>query len=200
MAKSSTAGARDQRVDAYIANAAPFAKPILTHFRDVVHDACPEVVETLKWGHPSFEYHGIMCGISAFKEHCAFGFWKAALLDGIEIRQQVRSIDDLPKRRDLVRLVRQAARLNEHGIKVPEEPRKRAAEKPELTIPAVLAAALRLDKKAAAAFDAFSYSHKKEYVEWIDEAKTDDTRERRVETALEWMAEGKPRNWKYMKK
>lgn len=193
-------GSRDPRVDAYIAKAAPFAKPILDDFREAVHEGCPDVVETLKWGHPAFEHHGIMCGISAFKEHCAYGFWKAALLEGVEIRREVKSAGELPKRRDLIRLVKQAAKLNEDGVKVPAtQPRKRASGPRELKVPDILTRALR-QKKAAAAFEDLSYSHKKEYVEWIEEAKTEETRQRRLETAVAWIAEGKPRNWKYMKK
>ncbi len=210
MAKSSGAGGRDPRVDAYIEKAPSFARPILEHFREAVHEACPQIEESIKWGHPSFAHHGIVCGISAFKEHCAFGFWKAALLDGVEIRQQAKSVDDLPKRRDLVRIVKQAAKLNEDGIKVPDKERRegapgtqarqRAAAPRDLKVPDVLTRALRQNKPAAAAFEDLSYSHKKEYVEWIEEAKTEETRQRRVETTMAWVAEGKPRNWKYMKK
>jgi len=195
-------GQRDPRVDEYIDKAAPFAKPIVAHLREVVHAACPEIVETIKWGHPSFTHHGIVCGIAAFKEHCALSFWKAELLDGAGdlIRRELRSVDDFPSRRDLLRLLKQAATLNEQGVKVPEEPRKRASEPQALTVPDVLMKALRKSKKAAATFEAFSHSNKKEYVEWIEEAKSDETRQRRLETAIAWMAEGKPRNWKYMKK
>jgi uncharacterized protein YdeI (YjbR/CyaY-like superfamily) len=200
MARSAT-GTRDPRVDAYIAGAAPFAKPILTHVRDVAHEACPGIVETIKWGHPSFEHHGMVCGMTAFKAHCVVSFLKAALLgDATLFRREVTTVADLPSRRDLVRLVKEAAKLNEDGITVPEEPRKKPSEERALTVPDVLTSALRKNRKAQATFDAFSYSNKKDYVEWISEAKSDDTRQKRLDQAIEWMAEGKPRNWKYMKK
>lgn len=200
MARSATAK-RDPRVDAYIAGAAPFAKPIITQVREVVHEACPGIGETIKWGHPSFDHHGMVCGVAAFKAHCVLSFWKAALLDDATlIRREVKSVDDLPSRRDLARLVKQAATLNEDGVTVPEEARKRPSETRSLEVPDVLTNALRKNKKAQATFDAFSYSNKKDYVEWIAEAKSDDTRLKRLEQAVEWMAEGKPRNWKYMKK
>jgi uncharacterized protein YdeI (YjbR/CyaY-like superfamily) len=167
-----------------------------------VHEACPEIVETVKWGHPSFDHHGLVCGISAFTAHCAFSFLKAQLLDGTGdlLRREVKSVDDFPSRRELVRLVKQAAKLNEDGVTVPEEPRKRPSEARTLEVPDVLTDALRKNKKAQATFDAFSYTNKKDYVEWITEAKSDDTRQKRLDQAIEWMAEGKPRNWKYMKK
>jgi uncharacterized protein YdeI (YjbR/CyaY-like superfamily) len=200
MARSATA-TRDPRVDAYIAGAAPFAKPILTHVRDVVHEGCPGIVETIKWGHPAFDHHGLVCGMSAFKEHCVVSVLKAALLgDAGLLRREVKSIDDLPTRRDLARLVKQAAKLNEDGVTLPAEPRKKPSEDRTLKVPDVLTSALRKNKKAQATFDAFSYTNKKDYVEWITEAKSDDTRQKRLDQAIEWMAEGKPRNWKYMKK
>jgi uncharacterized protein YdeI (YjbR/CyaY-like superfamily) len=193
---------RDARIDTYIAQAAPFAKPILAQIRDVVHEAVPEVIETMKWSHPSFDHHGIVCGMAAFKAHCVLNFWKAPLLDGKGelFRREIKTVDDLPGRREFVRLVRQAAKLNEDGVKVPEEPRKAPQEKRALNVPDDLIAALRKNKKALAAWEAFSYSNQKEYVEWITEAKAEETRQRRLETAVEWIAEDKPRNWKYMKK
>src|SRR5215510_6512643 len=197
----SVAAKRDSRIDAYITKAAPFAKPIITHVRDVVHEACPEIVETLKWGHPSFDHHGIVCGVAAFKAHCVLSFWKAALLgDAALLQRQVTSVADLPGRRDFLRLVKQAAKLNEDGVTVPEEPRKRPSETRALDVPDVLTNALRKNKKAQATFDAFSHTNKKDYVEWITEAKSDDTRQKRLDQAIEWMAEGKTRNWKYQKK
>jgi hypothetical protein len=70
-------------VDAYIARAATFAQPILKHLRATVHNACPEVEEALKWGMPFFVYRGSpLCSMAAFKQHCSFGFWKAALVTG----------------------------------------------------------------------------------------------------------------------
>jgi len=200
MPRSATAK-RDPRIDAYIAKAAPFAKPIIAQVRDVVHEACPEIAETLKWGHPSFDHHGIVCGVAAFKAHCVLSFWKAALLGDAELLQrQVKSVDELPGRRDFVRLVKQAAKLNEDGVKMPEEPRKRPSDARTLEVPDVLTNALRRNKKAQATFEAFSYSNKKEYVDWITEAKSDDTRQTRLAQAIEWMSEGKTRNWKYTKK
>jgi uncharacterized protein YdeI (YjbR/CyaY-like superfamily) len=200
MARSATAK-RDQRVDAYLAGIAPFAKAIVMHVREVAHEACPEIVETLKWGHPSFDHHGMVCGVAAFKAHCVVSFWKAALLgDAGLIRLEVKSVDDLPSRRELVSLVRQAAKLNEDGVKGTEKPRKKPSDERTLKVPDVLTSALRKNKQAQATFDAFSYTNKKDYVEWITDAKSDDTRQKRLDQAVEWMAEGKPRNWKYMKK
>ena len=199
-------GKRDQRVDAYIAKSADFARPILTHIREVVHDACPEVEETMKWSFPHFMYEGMLCSMASFKEHCAFGFWKGGLIidkSGRSVEQamgqfgRLTSVADLPSKKVLSGYIKEAMRLNEEGVKTPA--RARTKPKKELAVPADVAAALKKNRKAAATFDGLSPSHRREYVEWITEAKTDETRARRLETALEWMAEGKSRNWKYVK-
>ena len=198
-------GTRDARIDAYIAKAAEFARPILRHVRALVHDACPEVGETLKWGMPSFEYKGLLCGMAAFREHATFGFWKHDLLvkDDAKAREamgsfgRLRSVGDLPPKRTLAGYVRRAMKLNDDGVKAP-----RAKTRPKKPIPvhADFRAALAKNAKARAAFEAFPPSHKREYLEWIAEAKRDETRVRRVSQAVAWMAEGKPRNWKYMRR
>jgi hypothetical protein len=196
-------GTRDARIDAYISTAQPFAKPILTHLRDMVHAGCPEVEETLKWSVPHFQYKGTLAGMAAFKGHCRFGFWKGSLLNngakegGAAFDQfgRIMSIDDLPSDRQLIKLVKQAAALNEQGVKVQ---RMKKAPRAPLRAPAYFMTALTKNKKAAATFQAFSPSHKREYIEWITGAKAEGTRTRRLETAIAWIAEGKPRNWKYM--
>ena len=196
-------GKRDPRVDAYIAKAADFAKSILTHIRDVVHEACPEVDEDLKWSTPSFMYKGILCGMAAFKQHATFGFWKHDLVtgsprvDGSMGFGRLTKVSDLPPKKELIAYVKKAAALNEAGVKPTRAPMKRAP-KPPATAPSDLVAALRKNKRAHTTFDAFSPSAKREYVEWITDAKTDETRARRLKTAVEWIAEGKHRNWKYM--
>lgn len=202
---------KDKRIDAYIANAQPFAQPILQHLRSLVHKACPEVEETMKWSFPHFDYKGeMMCSMAAFKQHAVFSFWKAKLLKDPKGYLQRRSSDggsamghfgritgleDLPPDNVIVDFVKQAMKLNDKGIKLPATPK---LKKKELVIPKYFLNVLRKNNKALATFEAFSYSHKKEYVEWITEAKTDETREKRMKTAIEWLSEGKPRNWKYM--
>jgi uncharacterized protein YdeI (YjbR/CyaY-like superfamily) len=194
---------RDRRIDAYISNAPDFAKPILNHLRERVHAACPDVEETMKWSRPHFLHNGLLCGMSAFTHHCAFGFWAGALLlgkpavkrDGMGHFGRITSLKDLPGDKQLLVLIRKAVELNDRGFKRPLPPRP--AGNRELTVPDELAAALRKNKKALAVFEAFSYSHKKEYVEWITEAKREETRQKRIKTMLTWLAEGKSRNWKY---
>lgn len=193
-------------VDAYIAKSAPFARPILERVRRVFHKGCPEVTEGMKWGTPFFEYKGMLGGMAAFKEHCRLIFWKAQLMrdpDGLFVDKgsmgalKIASVDELPPEKVLVAYVKEAAALNENNVKAPRPQQKPAAK--ELVVPDYFAAALRKNKKALATFEKFSYSHRKEYVEWITEAKQEATRAKRLATAIEWLAEGKPRNWKYMK-
>jgi len=194
----------DPRIDAYIAKAQPFAKPILEHLRKVVHAGCPNVVEGLKWSMPHFDYKGIFCGMAAFKQHCTFGFWKGSMLKGKGIPEggtdamgqfgRITSVDQLPGEKQLIAIVKAAAKLNDDGVKVV---RMKSAPKPPIKTPAYFLAALKKNKKAAATYQTFSPSHRREYVEWVTEAKTDETRRKRLGTAVEWMAEGKVRNWKY---
>jgi uncharacterized protein YdeI (YjbR/CyaY-like superfamily) len=197
-------GTRDPRVDAYIAKSADFAKPILTQIRETVHAACPDVEESLKWSMPFFSHRGPLMNMSAFKEHAAFGFWKGALVLGRSAGDDERamgqfgritSVKDLPPKKELVALIKKAAKLNEEGVKV----EKKKVRRPELPVPSELTAALAKNEKAKAAFEAFPPSHKREYNEWIGEAKREETRVARVKQAVEWIAEGKARNWKYQK-
>jgi len=197
-------GKHDSRVDAYIAKSADFARPILEYLRAVIHEGCPEVEEAIKWGMPSFLYHGrILCGIAAFKQHCAFGFWGGRGLVGNEDKRddamgqfgRIASLNDLPSKKTLVGYVKQAMKLADERAIAPAKPRK--APKPAPATPDDLAAALKKNKKAAVTYEAFSPSCKREYVEWISEAKREETRASRVAQAVTWMAEGKQRNWKY---
>lgn len=201
--------ATDKRIDAYIGKSEPFAQPVLTHLRKVIHEACPGVTETIKWGFPHFEYKGeIVCSMASFRQHCAFGFWKAAIMKdpdhvltlsekaSMGHMGRIESLKDLPSVRILKKYIKEAAALNEAGIKLPARTKPAAAAKP-VTVPDIITAALKSNKIAATVFEAFSPSHKKEYIEWIMEAKTDPTREKRVNTMLEWLEEGKSRNWKY---
>lgn len=202
--------ASDPRIDAYIAKSADFAIPILTHLRKLVHKACPGATETVKWGMPFFEYGGgIICNMASFKAHCAFGFWNAPLLkdpEGIlHVKDKnamghldkIASLKDLPGDKVLLAYIKEAAQLSEQGIKKPVMAKK--APKAPLAEPPGLTAALKKNKKARAVFDGFPPSHRREYIEWITEAKTDETRDKRIATTLEWLEEGKDRNWKYRK-
>ncbi|HEX9895654.1 MAG TPA: YdeI/OmpD-associated family protein [Gemmatimonadales bacterium] len=192
----------DPRVDAYIAKAGEFARPILTHLRDLVHAGCPGVEETMKWSTPHFTFHGVLGSMAAFNAHCTFGLWNGAVkLPGnpgaVGQLGRITSLSDLPPDPDIIALVQEAARLNEAGVKRPA-PAKRP-RKP-LTVPPDLRNAMTRNPQALETFENLSPSHKREYIEWIVEAKGEEIRAKRVVTAVEWMAEGKPRNWKYMKR
>jgi uncharacterized protein YdeI (YjbR/CyaY-like superfamily) len=202
------------KVDAYIQKARPFAQPILAHIRKVVHTACPGVEETIKWSMPFFEYKGaILCNMSAFKEHCSFGFWgkemgavlkdSSALQDGaMGSLGRINSVDTLPSEKQLLAWVRQAAASIDNGTHIsPIAARNKVvkAPKPALKTPPEFTRALSKNKKARSAFEAFSPSCKREYIEWIADAKREETRDQRIATAVEWIAEGKQRNWKYQK-
>lgn len=204
-------GTRDPRVDTYIDKAADFAKPILHHLREVVHAGCPDVEETMKWSAPFFDYKGsVLCNMAAFKSHCAFGFWKGSLLaekhpelantteGAMGHLGRITALSDLPEDETLLLYIREAAALNEQGIKAPARAKPKGDR--TLEVPDDLMDALRKNAQALATFEGFSYSNKKEYVEWLTEAKSDATRKRRLDQAVEWMAEGKVRNWKYVRK
>ena len=200
------------KVDTYLAKVQPFAHPILEHLRELVHKACPEVEETIKWSRPFFEYRGaILCNMSAFKEHCSFGFWGeeigAVLREAQALRPgamgslgRITSLKDLPSDKLMLGWIRQAAAFVDSGqYTSPIAARNKVVKSPKAAteMPAELASALQRNKKASAAFAAFSPSCKREYIDWIADAKRAETRDKRIATALEWIAEGKQRNWKY---
>jgi uncharacterized protein YdeI (YjbR/CyaY-like superfamily) len=204
-------GTKDKRIDAYISKAQPFAQPILIKLRELVHNACPDVIETIKWGMPSFDYQGPMFNFAAFKAHCVGNFWKAALLEdpkgllGLRKNQggeamgnfgRITSIKDLPSDKEIISFIKQHMKLNEAGLKLERKP----LAKKELIVPPELIQAFSKNKKAKTVFENFSVSHQREYCEWIMEAKTEPTKNKRITSTLEMLEEGKSRNWKYAKK
>jgi uncharacterized protein YdeI (YjbR/CyaY-like superfamily) len=202
---------KEKAVDVYIAKSADFAKPILNHIRALVHKTCPDVEEKIKWGMPFFDYKGeMLCHIASFKQHAVMGFWKAALMkDPILVENaksetamghlgRITSLKDLPSDKKITGYIKEAMMLNDKGIKAPAKGKTTAIK--ELTVPTYFTNALAKNKKAKQVFEKFAYSHKKEYLEWITEAKTEETRNKLMATAIAWMAEGKGRNWIYERK
>lgn len=202
-------GKKNPIIDAYIARAADFAKPVLIHLRELVHKVCPVVEEKIKWSFPHFDYKGeMMCSMAAFKQHCAFGFWKASLMKDKKLAEtahsevamghlgKIASLKDLPPDKTIIAWIKEAMKLNDEGKKIIKPT---TSIKKELIIPGFFSDTLKKNKKAWATFEKFSPSNKRDYVEWVTDAKSDDTRDKRLKQSVEWMAEGKPRNWKYMK-
>lgn len=198
-------GKRDPRIDDYIREAAPFARPVLRYLRRIVHEAAPGIEETIKWRFPHFVQGGIVCSMAAFKAHCSFGFWKGRQVLGSELAPgenamgqfgRITRIEDLPPEQALVGWVRKAVELNSKGA----QGRAPAGRKPArpVVVPGPLKRALAASPEARATFEALSPSQRREYAAWIAGAKHEETRERRIRTAIEWLAEGKPRNWKYL--
>jgi uncharacterized protein YdeI (YjbR/CyaY-like superfamily) len=194
------------KVDEYIKNAAPFAQPILKHIRELMHKGCPELTETIKWGMPHFDYKGTFASMAAFKEHAVFGFHKEDLIPGMKqyVKEKeamgswgrITSVEGVPPDNEIIEFVKVAAKLNEEGIKSP----KRAPKPVVVNMPEDFTKAIQANEKAHEVYKNFSPSNQRDYAEWINEAKTEKTRSERMETAIEWMSEGKPRMWKYMKK
>lgn len=200
----------DPRIDAYIEKAAPFAQPVLKHLRQLVHQTCPNVGETMKWNFPHFDYKGgILCSMAAFKHHCTFGFFRASLMydphgilnaigkTAMGQLGKITSVADLPADDILKEYIADAMKLNEEGVK--QKPKSKPKPNPYVDIPADLQAALYKNRLALQTFEAFAPSHRREYVNWIEEAKREATREKRIATTIEWLVEGKSRDWKYQK-
>ena len=200
------------KVDAYIEKAQPFAQAILDHLRKLMHKANPDVEEAIKWGRPFFLYRGTILGhMAAFKQHCSFGFWGeeigATLRDAKVVQDggmgslgKITSVKDLPSEKEMLGWIRQSSALidsGEHTSIMAARNKVVKAPKAAPKTPSEFAAALKKNKKASAVFEAFSPSCKREYVEWIAEAKREETRDKRIAQAVEWIAEGKQRNWKY---
>ena len=196
-------GSTDPRVDAYIAKAAPFARPVLEHLRGAVHAACPPAEETIKWGMPFFVYAGRpLANMAAFKAHCAFGFWNRDAIaqtgkdhDAMGQFGRIESVKDLPSKAALAKMVKAQVALIDAGESMQRKPKQEPKPAPEA--PTDLVAALKKNAAARKTFDSFPPSAQREYVEWIAEAKRDETRARRLAQSLEWLAQGKRRNWKY---
>jgi uncharacterized protein YdeI (YjbR/CyaY-like superfamily) len=199
----------DAKIDAYIAKKADFAKPILIHLRSLVHQACPQVEEAIKWSFPNFSYKNeLLCNMAAFKQHCTFGFWKAPLMKDPKLMKtaesevamghlgRITSLKDLPSDKIIIGYIKEAMKLNELGIKV--QTKKVKPDPKHINAPPDLKKALQKNKKAFTNFEQFPPSHKKEYIQWIEEAKRTETRIKRIEQTVEWVAENKQRNWKYM--
>jgi len=193
---------KNPKIDEYIASSAEFAQPILVKLRALVHQVHPGIEETIKWGMPNFGYKGLLFNMAAFKSHCSFVFWKEQLIKGLDSGSEglgsfgkITSLTDLPSDTILLMLMKEAVELNKQGIKVP----KVVKQKKELTIPGYLLDILNDNEKAEEVFNNFSYSNKKDYVDWIVEAKREVTREKRIVQMLEWLEEGKTRHWKYKK-
>ncbi|HEV2110988.1 MAG TPA: YdeI/OmpD-associated family protein [Gammaproteobacteria bacterium] len=197
-------GKKDPRVDAYIAKSAGFARPILKRLRMLVHKADPKIEETLKWSMPSFMHDGLVCNMAAFKQHCAFGFWKGKLILDKEGRRadeamgqfgRIASLKDLPPDRKIIGYIRKAVRLNQGDVKVPG--RSRAKKATPLRVPAYFMHAVSKDKQALKAFQGLSTSYRNEYVEWVSGAKREETRIKRLATAVSWLKRGRNMNWRY---
>lgn len=196
-------------VDTYISKAKPFAQPVLAFLREAVHRAVPDVQEEMKWSRPFFMYRGVILGnMAAFKEHCSFGLWGEEMAEALRSTGRISgeamgsfgritSVGDLPPSAELESYVRHAAKLIANGTRTKSIQRVAKPPRSERPMPEALLTAFRTNKAAAAKFAQLSPSCRREYVDWIAEAKREDTRARRVATAVEWIAEGKSRNWKY---
>lgn len=194
------------KFDVYIAKAPAYAQPILKKLRALFHQAYPDIHEAIKWGHLTFEHKGIVAGMAAHTQHVRFGFWKAKLVGAAGFAtsedtgygaMKLAKVSELPADKVLIAQIKRAVKRNEEGIKLARP--KPATPRPDLQAPDYLIAALKKNKAALKTFEGFTYSNRKDYVEWLTEAKQQATREKRLASALEWMAEGKSRNWKYMR-
>lgn len=199
----------DSKIDAYIEKAQPFAQPILNYLRETVHEFCPDVEETTKWGMPFFTVRGNnLCSMAAFKAHCAFGFWleremktmkeltKDIEKDSMYSLGKIKSIEDLPSKAELKKCIEEAVDLADSGVKI----KKATSRSAELQVPEILLSALKGNAAADNCFTNASPSFRKEYIMWVNDAKTEATALKRTEQAVEWIAEGKGKNWKYEKK
>lgn len=204
-------GFRDPRIDAYIIKSADFAIPILDYWREIVHAACPEAKETMKWSMPFFEYHNYnLCHMASFKNHCRFHFWLASKMSdpdklftesdtdsGMSQFGRISKVEDLPSEEQIFALIQDAMSLIDQGVKLTKDPGRKVVK--ELAIPDYFQEAIDDNPDAQENFDRFTLSQKKEYVDWIVEAKSETTRLKRMEQAVNWIEEGKVRHWKYLR-
>jgi len=191
---------RDPRIDAFIARAQPFAQPILSHLRDVLHRSCPDIEEAVKWGRPAFLKDGrILAVLGAFKAHASLTLWKMGEATGREAEgmgqfRRLTSLAELPREAELIDIIQATASARADVKPAPKKP-----PRPELAVPDELAAALAASPEAQAVWDRFAPSHRRDYSEWVGEAKRPETRAQRVAQSIAWLAEGKQRHWKYQR-
>jgi uncharacterized protein YdeI (YjbR/CyaY-like superfamily) len=193
---------RDPRIDAYVAKAQPFARPILEKVRERVHAVVPRAEETIKWGMPAYTLDGkILLITAAFKAHAALNFWRGQELRGDKANAdamgqfgKLASVADLPSDSELDRLMKEAAEVAKNAP-APRKAKHGPKAAPEMHPD--FSAALAKAPKAKAALDGLPPSAQRDYLEWISEAKQDSTRAKRIATAVEWLSEGKRRHWKY---
>jgi uncharacterized protein YdeI (YjbR/CyaY-like superfamily) len=201
---------KNQKVDDYILKSASFSQPILYKMRAIIEEAEPHIEETIKWGFPCFTYQNkIICSFSAYKNHCVFRFWQGSSLedsDGILAKvgetemgelSKIKNLEDLPNSEVLIKYIRTAIELSQKGSakKPMTKEKKLTIDLKSIDLPEIF----NSFPKQAEKFDTFSPSHRKEYISWINEAKTDETKLKRIKTMMEWLLEGKSRNWKYEK-
>ncbi|GAB0155022.1 hypothetical protein CHRYSEOSP005_02820 [Chryseobacterium sp. Alg-005] len=197
------------KVDEYIENSPDFAKPVLHYLRETIHEVCPDAEEAIKWKFPTFMYKGkILCSLTSFKQYCSMGFWlhgEMKMIKELETNAEkssmfslgkITKMEDLPSKLLLKKAILEAMELTDMGVTM----KKAAPSKTETEIPDYFQEALQQNKKALEVFENKSPSFRKEYIMWITDAKTEATRNKRMEQSLEWIAEGKGRNWKYEKK
>ena len=202
-------GTKNKDVTRYIDGSPSFAKPILRRIRKLFHEASPKLSETIKWGVPYFEYNGLVGGMARFKNHVSLGFWKSKeMADPNKLftrgakasmcNLHIQSLEDLPSDKILIKYVREAVKLNEPTAVAKQAKKKKATgKKPKPRVPSILAKAFEGQKTARKFYESLSPSCQRDYVEWITEAKRESTKEKRVATTIEWLSEGKKRNWKY---
>ncbi|SEW41674.1 Uncharacterized conserved protein YdeI, YjbR/CyaY-like superfamily, DUF1801 family [Chryseobacterium wanjuense] len=199
----------DTKVDEYIEKSPDFAKPILQYLRETIHEVCPDAEEAIKWKFPTFMYKGkILCSITSFKQYCSMGFWLHGEMKTIKELEtnaekssmfslgKITKMEDLPAKPLLKKAILEAMELTDMGVTM----KKAVPSKTETPIPDYFKEVLQHNKKAWEVFEKGSPSFRKEYINWITEAKTEATRNKRMEQAIEWISEGKGRNWKYEKK
>jgi uncharacterized protein YdeI (YjbR/CyaY-like superfamily) len=188
----------DPRIDSYIAKAPEFAQPILTYLRDLVHKTVPDAGEDIKWGMPCLTYKGKnLAGMAAFKAHTSFGVHgDGRAIEGMGQYGKMSSMDDMPSDATIVTALLAKDRIDSTGtaLKIGSKPK---VAKPEIPVPDDFAAELAKAQGARERFDSWAPSHRREYLEWIIEAKRPETRAKRIAEAGAWIAEGKKRNWKY---
>jgi hypothetical protein len=201
------------QVTAYAAAMPAYAQPIFAHLRALIHTTCPDTDEAIKWSIPHFERDGdYLCIFAASPGHASFTFYKQQLMSDPRLRDNLNlpaikrfmgrltSLSDLPDDATLAAMLQEAADLNARGVRLPD----RAPKTPPVidmpsAVATAVATALAANPAAQAVWDAKSAAWRKDYLVWITAAKTDPTRDARIAEALDWIADGKARFWKYQK-
>lgn len=190
-----------ENITAYIEKATPEFKEVMIALRSVLNNPNFDIKEDWKWGAPNFNNEGMICWLAHFRNHVGMNFFKGTLIkDKYNLFTHYREEkgNRQLKFSDINQIIpEQIEYYIEEAIKLNQENIKVVKKEIDTSLPLDLETELNNNPKAKMFFESLAPSYKRDYIEWIEEAKREATRTKRLATTMEWLSEGKKKNWKY---